>query len=368
MSWIKKCLFLGIGIFISLFFAVVILELLFGSWLGDDPWRATRGLNILRDTSIKFDLRSADKNSTLKSTYTRDHFGLRGSCKDVSHIEILTIGGSTTDQRWNSDGSTYQDVLQSLLSEKIGRQICISNAGVDGHSTFGHLKSFESWFSLINGLSPKYYLLYIGINDAGFREGPADGFDNAEVPHYSALRNIIRQKSALYGLVVRLRNFSTRLVDNPIYASHLDYQFKEKDYVVSALTPGVEIKIAKNSDAFEKRLRAMLSHIRSRGALPICVSQPHLYAKKFEGKNRGLERVFQHEKISYNGLDYEASINALSKVMKTSCVESAGYFIDIGSKKFLDEDFYNGVHMTNSGVRRLGEYLYEEFAAQKIPF
>lgn len=47
---------------------------------------------------------------------------------------------------------TYQDILQDYLTNYKKSLICISNAGVDRHSTFGHLPSFENWFPVIGGL------------------------------------------------------------------------------------------------------------------------------------------------------------------------------------------------------------------------
>ena len=49
-------------------------------------------------------------------------------------------------------------------------------------------------------------------------------------------------------------------------------------------------------------------------------------------------------------------------------VKEKGYFIDIASKKFKDDDFYDLVHMNQLGTKRLGNYMYEEFVRQKIAF
>ena len=63
---------------------------------------------------------------------------------------------------------TFQEILEYNLSENLNRKICVSNAGVDGHSTYAHLISFDSWFPIIDQLNPDIYLLYVGINDAFF--------------------------------------------------------------------------------------------------------------------------------------------------------------------------------------------------------
>jgi len=143
MNFLKKSVFIGIGIFVPLIFCCVILELIFGSWLFEDKWRQTREINIIRNVKIDYDVKNIYGNKMPIVHYSRDANGLRGGCKDPSKIDILTLGGSTTDQRYIGDGSTYQDELQKLLSEYTDKNVCVSNAGVDGHSTYGHLATFK---------------------------------------------------------------------------------------------------------------------------------------------------------------------------------------------------------------------------------
>ena len=92
----------------------------------------------------------------------RNEFGLRDSCDSIKDIEILTIGGSTTDQRYVPFKFTYQSIIEQRLKEVDRNFGCVSNAGVDGHSTWGHLFSFEKWFPLIPNLKPNFIILYIG--------------------------------------------------------------------------------------------------------------------------------------------------------------------------------------------------------------
>ena len=55
MNWTKKILFLTIGLSISTFICVVLLELAFGGWLNHDPWDRTSELNIIRSREITYD-------------------------------------------------------------------------------------------------------------------------------------------------------------------------------------------------------------------------------------------------------------------------------------------------------------------------
>src|SRR3989442_6780215 len=72
---------------------------------------------------------------------TKNSLGFRGPDppRDWSRwITILTIGGSTTECLFLSDGKTWTDELARRVA---GRRsdVWINNAGLEGHSTFGHL-------------------------------------------------------------------------------------------------------------------------------------------------------------------------------------------------------------------------------------
>ena len=46
---------------------------------------------------------------------------------------------------------------------------CVTNAGVDGHSTWGHIFAFEHWFPLIPDLKPKFVSRYVDYQQEAFR-------------------------------------------------------------------------------------------------------------------------------------------------------------------------------------------------------
>lgn len=366
MSSIKKIIFLLIGLISASLLGIVMLELIFGSWLTEDKWKEANSINIIRDRQLTYSVKHIYGEEMKTVSYSRDEFGLRGGCKDPKDITILTLGGSTTDQRLTSDGKTYQDVLQALLREEMGGDICISNAGVDGHSTFGHLASFDKWFPLIPQLKPKYFLLYIGINDAGFVSKPISVFDTYKRSTESSLLSTLREKSALYQLLKKSRDIFLSLNSHNAYAEHSSRPPFESEYTAQSLSADAFSQVEKNSKAFQQRLVGILGEISNRDATPICVSQPHLAVSNRNGKTLGLPNMFYFEEKSYNGLDYEFSINSLNATMKKLCIQADGFYIDIAAKSFERGDYYDVVHMNSNGTFRLGKYLFEEFKTKGI--
>ena len=134
----------------------LIVELIFGSIF----FGTNYGLLVVdRNVSRKFDTTDRYAGGGIIE-YRRDEHGLRGRYADLSKIDILTIGGSTTNEILVDEGKTWSDQLGKFFS-RAGRPIVVVNGGVDGQSTVGHLKVFELWFPKIHNFRPYTFVFHI---------------------------------------------------------------------------------------------------------------------------------------------------------------------------------------------------------------
>ena len=179
MYFIKKKIFLLFIIFTSCIVGVLITEGVLQILKKGDGWGEANKANIRRNFKAQFNISELYNSNKSTVNYVRNKYGLRDDCNTSKDIEILSVGGSTTDQIYVPFENTYQKILQKRLREEDPDFGCVTNAGIDGHSTWGHIFSFEKWFPLIPNLKPKYVLLYIGINDTYFESAdkPNFGYD-----------------------------------------------------------------------------------------------------------------------------------------------------------------------------------------------
>jgi lysophospholipase L1-like esterase len=355
----KQIIFFLIGLGSLGTLGVLLLELTFGYWLRDDPWKRTEHLYIIRNAKFHWNTEAIYGQDTPRVTYSRNQYGLRDECGAPSNIKILTIGGSTTDQRYINDGQTYQDVLQNKIEKNLGVRACISNAGVDGQSTFGHIETLRKWLPLIEGLRPNVVILYLGINDAAFRF-EARGFDLFEdridytPPTWkdkSALVNLLRKIRASIAIHKGQSNVQTSVV----FAEHKANLPREADYTAVLPTANVGSLIEKNTDEFSKRLNKIIELIqRNYRATVICITQPHLLTKN----GIGLNQAFVFQGTSYSGLDYDLSLRSLNKKMAGECSANGTLFIDLSDVDFDTSDFYDSVHLNHKGTEKLGNALF----------
>ena len=129
----------GVNIAILLV-GLVIVELMFGTWFS-----STHALyQFTKPRNVNLDQPTVLPTGRPRVRYIRDSFGFRGLDAKVSEIDIITVGGSTTDQRLLDEVETYQEEMKRQ-SLKAGKRLVIANAGIDGQTTIGHIHNFSSW-------------------------------------------------------------------------------------------------------------------------------------------------------------------------------------------------------------------------------
>ncbi len=368
MSWIKKACFISIGWFLGLIFMLVAFEVALRLIYNSDndlssggyknggaiPSQVASELSLLPNFQHEYDVKKYFKAKESKVRYARDKFGLRNACGMPKNIDILTIGGSTTNQRYVKDESTYQAVIEKLVLDNEGKEICVANAGIDGHSTYGHIRAFQEWFPLLPDLKPKYILLYVGINDADFIRNYELVFQEGSHPPGAKKRPIktfirktyLAQKTRPFFQYLRGETEERKFQQNTA-------KYQENNYVVTNLSDDTVEKVKKHVVAFRNRFERLLQLVDEIGATPICITQPHNYARRINGQLRGVER-HSHK---YNGLDFDYSLQQVNKVIYELCGEDN--FIDMYSVKINHEMFYDAMHTTDIGSEFIGQKIYE---------
>lgn len=352
MSSIKRLFIPTLIVIMSSFIGIVAIELFLRTLSFYDPWERTREANILSNFQVKYYINQRYVSDTPSIDYVRNQYGLRDSCQSPAEIEILTIGGSTTDQRYVSLSSTYQNIIEERMKKSSDTFGCVSNAGVDGHSTWGHLYSFENWFPLIPELNPKIILLYVGVNDANFlrASSPNTGFDTEK--HIDGIKEFLKSFEIVSRLLPIYR-FLRQQSDNAsaAYAGHTPKPYTNDDYIVNVMNEQTELLSNQNALAFRLRMESLLSEIQELGAEPLCVTQPHRFVKEIDGEVRGVRNVSGE---GFSGIDYDYSLRKLNEVIFDLCGSST---IDLYNHEFSKSHFYDGVHTTASGSEEIGRVI-----------
>ena len=350
MSWIKNKLISILIILISCFLAFVLMELFLRA-LNINSWEnIAREAHILRNIEIKSDISKLYSSEEKFADYSLNEFGLRDNCKNTQEIEILTIGGSTPAQKNVPFKYTYQSVLEKRLKEHYEGFGCVTNAGIDGHSTWGHLYSFKNWFSLIPDLRPKFVLLYIGINDVDLRTtNTPNSFDKSRL---NSFNNYLKNFETIKSLLPIVRYFHQKFLNSePQFARHIRSENSADKYIVPFLNYQTKKLSKLSSAAFKLRMIRILRYIEDLNSIPICVTQPHMYVMEKNGWEYGQPNIVSE---GFSGLDFDFFIKEINSIILELCGENT---LNLYDHDFQSIHFYDGIHTTDKGSIEVGEEM-----------
>jgi lysophospholipase L1-like esterase len=325
---------------------LVLAELIFGSWLFGPSWGT---MNIPRDVHRVFDV-SGLYDGPKDAVYRRDRWGLRGTYADPGSIHILTIGGSTTDQRFVGDGQTWQDYLSQDLGGKV-----VVNAGIDGQSTVGHLHAFDRWLSQIPGLKPRYVLAYIGVNDAHL-QGQQQWDDMASPSLRRRIERYVSNHSILVQVAVTI---SGNLKARKAHVVHGGTDVARGPWVSG---PAPDLDKAMDPallEAYGQRVAALIARIRAMGAEAVIVTQSRS-DYRVDGTGQPLGRPRGEQSVDFGSWAMQTAFNRRAMA---ACIQAGAVCLDLGTGlTFEDGDFYDWVHTTPAGNRRIAAWLADRLA------
>jgi lysophospholipase L1-like esterase len=339
---------IGVNLLICLALLLPV-ELIFGDWLTGEA-----DLSLLNVRPNTIDVEPSPLYPPGRTiTYTRDRYGFRGGAGDASRIDVLAVGGSTTNERYVDNADTWVARLQRLLGER-DCSVTIANAGVDGYSTIGHIASFGQWFNRIPGLKPRAVLVYAGINDALLDPSALPADDRRKYPtwwrrteHYVAAHSAVRR------LYVTLRGWWRARQGHVLHGEVR--VATDSAWEPASLPADFTALAARQTGAYRERLQRLNQRIREFGATPVYITQ-----LRFDG--RETDDRWQQIVGSRGAFDL-AMLLAIDHATLDFCRDSGEACIDLAGRiQFDPSDHYDAVHTTSAGSVRTAEFLAPELA------
>jgi hypothetical protein len=345
---------------------LVVIELIFGSW-----FKNTHALHqFTKPRNISLVNKNPLGGEPERIRYTRDQNGFRGLDGPLDKVDIITVGGSTTDQRYIDDGLIYEQELKRLFAAD-GRRLVIANAGIDGQSTIGHIQNFPSWFERVPGLKARYVLFYIGINDL-MRSAPDAIYDKVEADTKRLrLQLYIREKSVFYQLYL-IQKYYFQPVPY-FHGSGSEYIANGQSLVTEpAVTDYRTPELLASVKAMEQRIRELDALTRKFGARPIFVTQRSARWDRKDGKVLGIPRYAPPNANEFeafgrvNGVDIFNIERIFAEATMATCRSLQAICVNLMDEiEFkLDRDFYDPVHTNAAGSKVIGQFLYRQLRAR----
>jgi len=206
---------------------------------------------------------------------TRNSLGFRGPevPKDWSHeLTVIAIGGSTTECHFLSDWRTWPFLLGTMLGDSVP-DCWVNNAGLDGHSTYGHEVLLNDY---VKKLRPSVILFLTGINDIE-TETPSfhDRLNTRNA--YPDLLHFLFNNSEVLNVALnisrggRAQRFNN--TTNSVLLLDSSRRLELPEEVMQARLARQPTFLA----GYRKRLEGLADTCLTYGILPVFITQPNLF-------------------------------------------------------------------------------------------
>lgn len=361
-SWRRKLLALTLSCLV----AVLILEL-FLRWYNPLSLRVhgnritlpKNEQTVIRNTTI-------DKVDA-EITQTRNSLGFRGPepPRDFDRqLTLIAVGGSTTECFYLSDGFTWPEQLQTRLEDDF-KDVWVNNAGLDGHSTFGHRVLLDSYLAAIK---PKIVLYLVGVNEVG--NDQHNRYDGQLLEYHGSrgffaeFYDSLVERSAIFSLIENLRRHKRAeelgLTHGTVGHAQLGMG-EENQRTVSEETRAARIAEHQTRylPAYRQRLMKLVARTRSCGIEPILITQPALYGYGIDDETgtdlAKLAVLDVNGEVQWQVLElYNDVTREVGKDLQVSVIDLAG---EMPKTSLYFYDFH---HFTNEGAEKVGEIVGEK--------
>ncbi len=287
--------------------------------------------------------------------HTKNSIGFRGEEKPADfgkYLSIIAVGGSTAEEYYISDNKTWPYLLEQNLKNNFNN-VWVNNAGLDGHSTFGHQILLEDY--LVN-IKPKMIVYLVGINDIE-RSDLNPGFDNKLLQNsYANWKDWLSKKSEVANLVF---NFIRAWNARQHGLSDTGFDITKTGTLALSAEAMQDGLLKQNAylPGYKARLEKLIQTTRANGIEPVLITQPLLWG---EGKDPVTGVDLETAKIndSRNGKSYWNILELYNNQTRQVAAETHTFLIDLAHELPKSSAyFYDGVHYTNAGAAKIADIL-----------
>lgn len=308
------------------------------------------------------------KNTHIKSLeaeiiHSKNALGFRGPALPADRTgwtTIFAVGGSTTECYYISDGKDWPSLVSDKLNKK-QQNIWMNNAGLDGHSTYGHQILLNDY---LLSLKPDMLLFLIGCNDVGRADlGKFD--DRVLHKRNKTWKNYFINNSETVNLIANLRRGWMARTKGLV---HHQVDLNDFEMVKELDTLQTQKEVQRHQQYqkdFAKRLQSLIKLAKTNNSQPVFITQPTLVGN-------GIDPIIQIDlaKIQYGhrlgGQTYWAILESYNETTRQVAKAENILLIDLAKQMPKSSAyFYDKIHFTNAGAEMVAEIVADELKGIK---
>jgi len=350
-SILKNALTILLGIFLAL----VVLEV--GLRIINPFEMRVRGNQIILPVNKVYELRNIQVPGLQQEVrHTKNSLGFRGPEPKEAHpeaIRIFAIGGSTTESFYQPDGYDWPAIAENVLLAN-GLNVWMNNAGLDGHSTFGHNILLNDF--LID-LKPDIILVMAGLNDVSrlemdetnIRRGLQFGSRREVVTSLAHYSEIMATMLHLHRVYVASRQGLRHAFLDFSSLGEIEYPFNHIDEVL-------EYQEEWFLDGFRARLTAFVETSLRNEIKPVLITQATAVGFGID-PHTGID-LAAVDLGGFSGALFWSMVEQYNDVIREIAKKNDLLLIDLARELYKNTlFFYDAVHMTDAGAAETGQII-----------
>ena len=297
-----------------------------------------------------------------KITRTNNSLGFRGDEPPENLTEalsIIAVGGSTTEGFYLSDGKSWPEQFSRELSRSFSK-VWANNAGMDGHSTFGHKILLSDY---IVRIKPKLVMFLLGLNDMGM--GSSNRYDrllteNNDRSTASRLLLFAASKSEVFSALQNLY-LHFKAIKAGLNHGELNLKAMPPAALSAARRSEIVAKHASYTAAFAARLEELVFLSRAAGIEPVLITQPLLCGKGADPETgTDLGTLPTGDDFVNCGARWEA-LELYNTATRVTAARLGVTMVDLAKKLPKDSRyFYDLYHFTAEGAGKAAKIVYSD--------
>ncbi len=271
--------------------------------------------------------------------HSKNSLGFRGQSPDsiANRKKIICLGGSTTECFYLNDGQDWPAILAGKLTNKYW----VNNAGLDGHSTFGHIQLLQNH---ILQLKPQIVIFLIGCNDVA-----AQQLNNYEAEMINSNKRLL-EYSAIFTTIQSIKRASKA---KNFGLHHQSVNFLNFQKVDTSNWKSQDLK--KPLTLYSKRIMKLINICFQNNIQPVFCTQPSILL------HTSLNSTFvgNRKYLNQSAMHYAYQLNSFNTTTLNTCASASVQCIDLATCLAADTQYYyDFFHFTPKGAQAVANCIY----------
>ncbi len=294
--------------------------------------------------------------------HSANKWGMRGDDPPQdwdAHHTIVAIGGSTTQCYYLDDQKAWPRRLQEKLQSSCP-EIWVGNAGLDGHSSHGHLLLMEK---VIGKIRPDMIVVLLGVNDMAIslsesRPGAGGSYDERFQKRLQ--RDRLRawlESSRLFQILYIWKRVLWDKVTVVERTNHHAYAFEKLEGPEETLP---ELRdMLPSLPVFKRNVDSIITMAAAMGIKAVFLTQPSLFEDNVHWAGiKGQPFFIPKQKWRISAATEWRMVETFNRELMDLCSARGADCLDLGMLMPHDSSlFYDDYHFTDAGAEFVAEHV-----------